>query len=121
MTFYLIAGDKKMQRVADGLVEPDGTCTLSSYAPNDGAPAGEHAVTVVWRKPFVDMEGKPGPELVAGPLRQTRNLGPARPVKAGRNDFTLELKDEAPETNPKMKQGCRFPISPTRRLQVFLV
>src|SRR5262245_32674893 len=31
-----------------GHAGPDGSFTLTSYAPNDGAPAGEYAATVVW-------------------------------------------------------------------------
>lgn len=101
VTFYLLTGPKKTQRVADGLVEADGSCTLSSYGPNDGAPAGEHAVTVVWRKPLFNAEGKPGPNWLPERYAKPEKSGLRVLVKPGRNEFTLELKKEAPEGKAK--------------------
>jgi hypothetical protein len=46
-----------------GYAAPDGTFTLTSYKENDGAPAGEYAVTVEWRG-LPAREGEPGPNLL---------------------------------------------------------
>ncbi|MBY0525285.1 MAG: metallophosphoesterase [Gemmataceae bacterium] len=97
VTFYLInPADKKTQRVADGLVEPDGTFTLSSYGPNDGAPAGDHVVTVVWRKPFYTAEGTPGPNWLPESYSKPETTSLKATVKAGINDFTFEMKKDPP-------------------------
>jgi len=97
VTFYLISpADKKLQRVADGLVESDGTVTLSSNVPNDGAPAGDHAVTVIWRKPLYDAEGKPGPNLLPDRYGKPETSGLRAVVKPGSNEFMLDLKRDAP-------------------------
>ncbi len=99
VTFHLVSG-KQTQRVADGLVEADGSCTLSSYGPNDGAPAGDYVVTVVWRKPFFDAEGKPGPNWLPEHYARPASSGLRVAVEPSRNEFTLELKKEPP---PKAK------------------
>jgi hypothetical protein len=96
VTFYLMTGVRKPQRVADGLVEADGSFTVSSYVPNDGAPAGEHAVTVVWRKPFYDREGKPGPNWLPDRYAKPGTSELRVQVNPGRNTFNLELTREAP-------------------------
>jgi hypothetical protein len=53
-------------------VKPDGSFELSSYESNDGAPAGEYAVTVEWRQTIKYPSGDagPGPNLV--PPKYTR-------------------------------------------------
>ncbi len=43
-------------------VKDDGSFSVSSYKPDDGAPAGEYAVTVEWFK--VDDQGAPGPNVI---------------------------------------------------------
>ena len=75
---------------ADGFTAANGTLTLSTYAANDGVPAGEYVVTVEWRKPLYDEAGKPGPNELPGlygkrdstPLRARRpaNLDCDEPV-----------------------------------------
>jgi hypothetical protein len=47
-------------------VKQDGSFELSSYESNDGAPAGEYAVTVEWRQTikFPNGDAGPGPNLV---------------------------------------------------------
>jgi hypothetical protein len=88
---FHLADGKKYVRTADAITDADGTFTLSTYNAFDGAPAGEHAVTVQWREPWLDAQGRPGtsklPEkygkVDATPLRAT--------VKAGSNELTLQL------------------------------
>jgi serine/threonine-protein phosphatase CPPED1 len=103
VTFHLVdpKDKKKLQRVADGLVEADGSVTLSSYVPNDGAPVGDHAVTVTWRKPLFDTEGKPGPNWLPERYAKPETSGLRAEVKAGSNEFTFELKKEAPAAETK--------------------
>jgi 3',5'-cyclic AMP phosphodiesterase CpdA len=82
--------DKRITR-ADALVEPDGSFTLSTYTANDGAPAGEYVVTVVWRKPFLSADGKPGPNLLPERYSRAESSGLKATVKAGTNTFTFDL------------------------------
>lgn len=76
-----------------GRVEADGSFRLSTYAENDGAPAGEYAVTVVWPgPPPKDLRGDPGEE---GPDRLSgRYRDPAKAawrVTVGEGPTTLDL------------------------------
>jgi hypothetical protein len=74
-------------------VAADGTFRLSTYAENDGAPAGEYAVTVVWPgPPPKDLRSDPGEE---GPDRLSgRYRDPAKAawrVTVGEGPTTLDL------------------------------
>src|SRR5262249_30621145 len=92
VTFFLVTGEpQRFVRTADGFVEADGTFHLSTYTANDGAPAGEYVVTVVW--------GKGGDE--DAPAARTRlperyarpEASPLRfRVQERENDVVLELK-----------------------------
>src|SRR5262249_15361691 len=93
VTFHLLnTTTKKFDRAGDALVEPDGSFTLSTYTANDGAPVGEYAVTVVWSKPFVDAQGKPGPNLLPERYSKPDTSDLRVKVKDGTNDFVLELR-----------------------------
>jgi hypothetical protein len=81
--FYLIEG-KKTRHVADAIVEADGSFALSTYTAFDGAPAGDYAVTVVWRE-----EGR-GNRLPAKYARPDTSDLRVR-VTTGPNDITLNL------------------------------
>ncbi len=50
-----------------GIVAPDGTYRPSTYETNDGLPAGEYAVTVVWPQ-MIDFDGleTPGEDRLRG-------------------------------------------------------
>ena len=77
---------------ADAITGADGTFVLSTYTADDGAPAGEYAVTLVWRKPLYDASGKPGKNLL--PARYARkDTSPLKVViKSGKNDLVFELQ-----------------------------
>ena len=77
---------------ADGLVEADGSLRLSTYTAYDGVPAGEYNVSVVWRKPFRDGAGKPGPNLLPARYAEADKSGIRVRVAEGVNDVVLELK-----------------------------
>jgi len=93
ITFYRLDGtDKRPLRVADALVEADGSFTLSTYSANDGAPAGEYLVTAVWYRPHADAEGKRGPNLLPERYSKPETSGLKATVKDGMNEFPFDLK-----------------------------
>jgi hypothetical protein len=93
VTFHLLNPDaKRTTRGGDAMAEADGTFTLSTYAANDGAPAGEYAVTVVWWNPPVDADGKPGPNMLPERYARPETTPLKVTVKAGTNEVLLELK-----------------------------
>lgn len=76
---------------ADAFAAADGTFVLSTYQAHDGAPAGEYAVTVVWRKPFFEDDGKPGPNLLPAAYANAKTTPLKVVLKAGANDLELNL------------------------------
>ena len=50
VTFHPVGSTGK-SKTPFGIVGADGAFSLGSYLPNDGAPAGEFAVTVTWTQP----------------------------------------------------------------------
>ena len=48
VVFHPATGSDLNARRPSGVVGPDGTFTLSTFAPNDGAPAGSYIVAIVW-------------------------------------------------------------------------
>jgi hypothetical protein len=85
--------DKDRPPRADAITGPDGSFTLSTYTANDGAPTGEYAATVVWRKPFFDETGQPGPNLLPARYASTSSSGLKFTIKSGKNDVVIELKE----------------------------
>lgn len=58
-------GDNKIKDVPSGKVQEDGTFKISTYQPDDGAPAGEYAATIQWQKMVTDAGGSgPGPNVL---------------------------------------------------------
>lgn len=83
IVFHLQAPDtKRFTRTGDALLEADGSFVLSSYTANDGAPAGDYAVTISGTNSFQVPARYAKPDT--SDLRVT--------VKTGTNDLTLELK-----------------------------
>jgi len=81
--------DSKAPR-ADALSDVDGTFTLSTYTPGDGAPAGEYDVTVVASRPRDDQ--RPVRHLLPARLAKKETSGLRLEVKPGPNEFRLDLK-----------------------------
>ncbi len=77
---------------ADAFTDADGSFRLSTYTANDGAPAGEYAVTVVWRKPFHDETGKPGPNHLPAQYADAKTTPLKVTVKFGTNELALALR-----------------------------
>jgi hypothetical protein len=93
VTFHLTNPDtKRFTRAGDAMAEADGAFALSTYVANDGGPAGEYAVTVVWWNPLVDAEGKPGPNLLPERYAKPETTPLKAVVKPGPNEVVLELK-----------------------------
>lgn len=76
---------------ADAFAAADGSFTLSTYTAHDGAPEGEYAVSVVWRKPFFDETGKPGPNHLPVQYASPKTSPLKVTVKRGANDLSFEL------------------------------
>jgi hypothetical protein len=51
VTFYATSQIDEKTPIPTAVVEADGSFQLTSYKPNDGAPAGEYSVTVTWFNP----------------------------------------------------------------------
>jgi hypothetical protein len=83
-----------------GVVGNDGTFTLSTLKPGDGAAAGEYVVTVIWpeeagpAKPTMNMAPPPEPpDRLKGRYADRRQSGLSAAVKPGRNRLPpFELK-----------------------------
>ncbi len=71
-----------------GLVQEDGSFTLTTYKPGDGAPAGHYGVSVFWTSP-----SKVGD-------RDVDNLLPERYASPATSGLTVEIKEESNELAP---------------------
>lgn len=93
VAFHLVNPDKKAPtRTGDAFVDADGSFVLSSYNANDGAPTGEYLVTVVWRQPWLDAQGRPGPNILPERYSKPDTTDLRVRVKDGSNALVLELK-----------------------------
>lgn len=100
VSFYLKdSGKKAPSFVGDAIVEGDGSFGLSSYAAFDGAPTGDYVVTVN----FDGRYGPVGDRKGTIPLKYTKaDTSPlTATVKAGKNEFNLDVKIEKDVENPK--------------------
>ena len=69
-------------------VEPDGTFQVRSYGNNDGAPAGNFKVTVVWPEPTpedADPEFYEAPDRLQGKYSNPRNTPLTATIEKGSN------------------------------------
>src|SRR5262249_51452243 len=87
----LDAAGKKSTRVADALVQADGTYIMSTYQAFDGVPVGDYAVSVTWRVPIVDDVGKPGPNKLATKYASAATSEIRAKVSAGDNAINFDL------------------------------
>jgi hypothetical protein len=73
-----------------GRVDESGNFTLTTYEPNDGAPAGQYTVTVFWQRPQTNPYDGDGPDILGG-----RYNNP----KTSKISFTVEAngKNQVPE------------------------
>ena len=70
-------------------VQSDGTFGFSSYAANDGAPAGEYKLTVEWHKTVKTAGGDPmlGPNLLPPQYSKTNTSPLSVVIAAGPNEL----------------------------------
>jgi serine/threonine-protein phosphatase CPPED1 len=93
ISFYLKQEGKKFPRfVGDAIVEGDGSFVMSCYGAFDGVPAGEYQVTVA----FDGRYGPVGDRKTWVPPKYTKaDTTPlTATVKAGKNEFAIEVKSE---------------------------
>ena len=85
------AGDEPVRPT--GLVAPDGSFLLTTYDKDDGAPPGEYAVTVEWRKLVTKGEdAEAGPNLIPDRYGKTETTPLKVTVAEEPNDLpTLEV------------------------------
>jgi hypothetical protein len=96
--FYTQNADQKQPGIPipQGTVAADGTYSLTTYEPNDGAPAGSYAVTVVWNKVIVpddDPESQVERDQLDGRYATPEKSGLTATVEAKENELPpFELK-----------------------------
>jgi hypothetical protein len=89
LTFHRI-GDPDKTNLPHAVVGTDGTFTVTTFVPGDGAAAGKYAVTVIWRK-----KGKGrGDDDAAGFVL------PPRYLEADKSGLTADVKDAPTELSP---------------------
>ncbi|MFN4261856.1 MAG: metallophosphoesterase [Gemmataceae bacterium] len=94
VVFQTLDPKAKVRVRSDGITEADGAVRLSTYTAFDGVPAGDYAVTVVWRKPLYTADGQPGPNLLPERYGRVEHSGLKATVRSGKNEFLFELKKE---------------------------
>lgn len=77
-----------------GYVDEAGNFVISTYASQDGAPAGEYQATIKWNK-LVDRDGEPAPGPNALPVKYAvaATSGVSIAIAAGQNEIPkIEIK-----------------------------
>lgn len=84
VSFHPAVPDAKLPVGPRAMVNSDGIFVLSTYTKEDGAPAGNYAVTVEWRKPVQrpDGETEPGPNLLPSRYQNPKTSGLRATVSA---------------------------------------
>lgn len=83
----------RMERVRPhGVADASGKFRLSTYMPDDGCPAGEYRVTVVWPQQLPGAEGDDeggdsGPDQLKGKYADPETSGLTLTVQAGEPDL----------------------------------
>lgn len=82
--------DSKKAAKASGIVQADGSFTLTTYRANDGAGEGEYTVTVTWREKL--RNGQPGASLLPERYGKVEQTPIKVVIQGGTKDLVLELK-----------------------------
>ncbi len=85
---------KKVIRVSDAWVEPDGSYSMSSYTANDGLQEGEYRVSITLRTPFFEPSGAPGKNLLPERYADQVTSELRATVKSGTNSFDFSLSSK---------------------------
>jgi hypothetical protein len=67
--------------------DSDGSFALTTYTTQDGAPAGDYAVTVEWRQPSRGDEDGPNPNVLAARYARPQTSGLRVRIDAGANEL----------------------------------
>ncbi len=86
--------NNRYTQVADARVQKDGSFLLSTYTPNDGAPAGDYVVTVEWFDQPTPSEKATGVNKVAAQYRAPQKSPLRATVRVGNCDFLFELTSD---------------------------
>jgi hypothetical protein len=90
--YLQVAEDAKTKGIkAVGIVAADGSFRLSTYRAHDGAAEGEYSVTILWKQPAYDVQGKVGPNLLPSRYALSSTSGLRATIKPGDNELVLEL------------------------------
>ena len=85
------SGDAKGVK-SSGIVEADGAFRLTTYKLNDGAPAGDYAVTATWREIGKDGRLRNGAQLMPARYLAVKTSGLRATIREGANALRFELK-----------------------------
>jgi hypothetical protein len=91
VTLQSVAGGKAKGSRAVGVVAADGSFTLSTYRANDGAPAGDYEIGVVWRDPVPDGPPRTGASRLPARYTTPVTSGLRVTIRPEPNTLTLEL------------------------------
>lgn len=76
---------------AHGIAAADGSFRLTTFTGFDGAPEGSYGVTVVWKRPAYDVQGKSSPNLLPPRYAHLATSGLRATIQPGENELILEL------------------------------
>lgn len=88
VSFHKVGADPNVGQPS-GKVQDDGTFTLTSYRPGDGAAVGEYRVTISWRESIGGSLSDPdyGPEKLPKKYQSPESSGLTVTVIEGSNDL----------------------------------
>jgi len=94
--FHPLNDSSPYPQPSQALTAADGSFSLTTYRPDDGAHAGEYAVTFLWYDVSVDSQGEnvfSGPEKFGGRYKDPASSPFRVTVKPGVNEpFTFDLQ-----------------------------
>ncbi len=85
------SGDAKGVK-SSGIIEADGSFRVTTYALNDGAPAGDYAVTITWRELGKDGRQRNGAQLLPPRYLAAKTSELRATIREGANGLLFELK-----------------------------
>ena len=91
VTFHPLAVADKKAKTPFAVVQEDGTFLMTTYRPEDGAPAGEYSVTVSWFKPAkgTSADDGIGEELLPAKYQRPESSGLKVTVKADSSEAVV--------------------------------
>jgi hypothetical protein len=87
-------GDAAGHAIPTGLTGPDGTFRLTTFSPNDGAPAGDYVVTIIWPNDSLPVDECADPvthDRLNGYYADATHERVLATVRPGPNSLTLRI------------------------------